>query len=91
MATPVYMRTGLAAFEQSFDAKRPQCLFTVEIASGKTNIFYRYDGWLGHIQFSPTDPSDRSDQALCAYRFDTEYGPGHAAHGRERKAVSGKR
>ena len=45
-----------AWFEQTFDAKRPQCLFTVDIATGKTNSFYRYEGWLGHIQFSPTDP-----------------------------------
>lgn len=45
-----------AWFEQTFDAKRPQCLFTVEAATGKTNIVYRYEGWLGHIQFSPTDP-----------------------------------
>jgi oligogalacturonide lyase len=44
-------------FNQTFDAKRPQCLFTVEIATGKRNIFYRYEGWPGHIQFSPTDPA----------------------------------
>ena len=44
-------------FNETFEAKRPQCLFTVEIATGKTNIFYRYEGWLGHIQFSPADPS----------------------------------
>jgi oligogalacturonide lyase len=45
-----------AWFEQTFQAKRPQCLFTVDFATGKTNVFYRYEGWLGHIQFSPTDP-----------------------------------
>lgn len=43
-------------FDQTFEAKRPQCLFTVEVSTGKTNIFYRYEGWLGHIQFSPADP-----------------------------------
>jgi oligogalacturonide lyase len=45
-----------ASFDRIFEAKRPQQLFTVEIASGKTNSFYRYEGWLTHIQFSPTDP-----------------------------------
>lgn len=44
-------------FDKTFEAKRPQCLFTVELATGKTNIFYRYEGWMGHIQFSPTDPT----------------------------------
>jgi oligogalacturonide lyase len=55
---PPVNRTGPRSgwFEQTFEAKRPQCLFTVEVATGKTNIFYRYPGWLGHIQFSPTDP-----------------------------------
>lgn len=43
-------------FDKTFEAGRPQCLFTVDLATGKTNIFYRYEGWLGHIQFSPVDP-----------------------------------
>ena len=43
-------------FEESFEAKRPQWLFTTEIATGKTNAFYRYEGWLNHLQFSPSDP-----------------------------------
>jgi len=29
----------------------------IEIATGKTNLIHRYEGWLGHIQFSPTDPT----------------------------------
>jgi oligogalacturonide lyase len=44
-------------FDQVFEAKRPQQLFTVEIATGKTNLIHRYERWLGHIQFSPTDPA----------------------------------
>ena len=44
-------------FEREFEAKRSNHLYTVEIKTGKTNIFYRYQGWLGHIQFSPTDPA----------------------------------
>ena len=43
-------------FEKVYEARRPQCLFTVDLATGQTNIFYRYEGWLGHIQFSPADP-----------------------------------
>jgi oligogalacturonide lyase len=43
-------------FEQIFEAKRPQWLYTIEVATGKTNAFYRYEGWLTHIQFSPSDP-----------------------------------
>jgi oligogalacturonide lyase len=43
-------------FEKLYEARRLQCLFTVDLATGQTNIFYRYEGWLGHIQFSPADP-----------------------------------
>ncbi|MEY4386825.1 MAG: hypothetical protein RLY20_2108 [Verrucomicrobiota bacterium] len=44
-------------FGKIYESKRPQQLFTVEVATGKTNSFHRYEGWLGHIQFSPTDPT----------------------------------
>jgi oligogalacturonide lyase len=43
-------------FDKVFDAHATNYLFTIEIATGKTNILYEYPGWLGHIQFSPTDP-----------------------------------
>jgi oligogalacturonide lyase len=46
-----------AWFDKVFDAQRPQWLFTLETGTGKTNAFYRYVGWLNHLQFSPTDPS----------------------------------
>jgi oligogalacturonide lyase len=43
-------------FEKVFEAKRPQWLYTIEVATGRTNAFYRYEGWLNHLQFSPSDP-----------------------------------
>jgi oligogalacturonide lyase len=46
-----------AWFDAVFDAKRPQWLYTIEIATGKTNAFYRYEGWLNHLQFSSVDPT----------------------------------
>jgi oligogalacturonide lyase len=42
-------------FEQVFEAKRPHWLYTVDVASGRTNAFYRREAWLNHLQFSPTD------------------------------------
>jgi oligogalacturonide lyase len=46
-----------AWFNKIYEAQRPQCLFTVNLLTGETNLIHRYPGWLGHIQFSPTDPS----------------------------------
>jgi oligogalacturonide lyase len=45
-----------AWFDKVFEAQRPMRLFTLEIAAAKTNDIYRYEGWLNHLQFSPTDP-----------------------------------
>lgn len=39
------------------EAKLPHILFTIEIATGKTNVIYRGNDWFNHVQFSPTDPS----------------------------------
>ena len=44
-------------FDSVFEARRPQWLYTVEVANGRTNAFYRYEGWLNHVQFSPVDAS----------------------------------
>ena len=44
-------------FSPIFESKQPQQLFSIEIATCKTNCFHRYEGWLGHIQFSPTEPA----------------------------------
>jgi len=45
----VYMR-------RIFDAKLPHYLFTLDIASGAINKIHEINTWLGHLQFSPTDP-----------------------------------
>jgi oligogalacturonide lyase len=38
------------------DKRIPMALFTVDLRSGQVNIFHRSTDWLGHVQFSPTDP-----------------------------------
>jgi oligogalacturonide lyase len=43
-------------FDKIFDAHQPQWLYTLDTETAKTNAFYRYEGWLNHLQFSPTDP-----------------------------------
>ena len=44
-------------FKAIHDAKLPHVLFTLEIATGKTNLIHRGNDWFNHVQFSPTDPS----------------------------------
>jgi oligogalacturonide lyase len=44
-------------FKAIHDAKLPHLLFTLDIATGKTNIIHRGNEWFNHVQFSPTDPS----------------------------------
>jgi oligogalacturonide lyase len=44
-------------FKAIHDAKLPHLLFTLEIATGKTNVIHRGNAWFNHVQFSPTDPS----------------------------------
>jgi oligogalacturonide lyase len=46
-----------AWFDKLFEAKRTLDLFTLEIATGRTNAFYREEAWLNHVQFSPADSS----------------------------------
>ena len=36
--------------------KIPMALFTVDLRDGKITPFHRSSEWLGHVQFSPTDP-----------------------------------
>lgn len=43
-------------FDKTFETHQPQWLYTLDTETGKTNAFYRYEGWLNHLQFSPTDP-----------------------------------
>jgi oligogalacturonide lyase len=44
-------------FKAIREAKLPHLLFTLEIATGKTNVIHRGNDWFNHLQFSPTDPS----------------------------------
>jgi oligogalacturonide lyase len=37
-------------------ARLPNALYTVDIADGTVREPYRVNEWLGHVQFSPTDP-----------------------------------
>lgn len=34
----------------------PNVLFTINIQSGEVKVIHRANAWLGHVQFSPTDP-----------------------------------
>jgi oligogalacturonide lyase len=44
-------------FKAIQEAKLPHLLFTLEIATGKTNVIHRGNDWFNHVQFSPADPS----------------------------------
>jgi len=46
----------------------PNALYTIEIQTGKVSEIYPINEWLGHVQFSPTDP------ALIEFCHE---GPGH--------------
>jgi oligogalacturonide lyase len=43
-------------FNRIFEANIPHTLFTVNIETGEFKEIHQEDTWLGHIQFSPTDP-----------------------------------
>jgi oligogalacturonide lyase len=43
-------------FDRIFDAHLPNKLFTVNVKTGELKIIHGENTWLGHIQFSPTDP-----------------------------------
>jgi oligogalacturonide lyase len=43
-------------FQRIFDAKIPHTLFTVNLETGELKEIHQENTWLGHIQFSPTDP-----------------------------------
>ena len=42
-------------FNRIYDAKIPNTLFTINLATGKLNKIHTEKTWLGHVQFSPTD------------------------------------
>ena len=43
-------------FNRIFDAKLPNELFTINIKTGELKKIHRENTWLGHVQFSPSDP-----------------------------------
>jgi oligogalacturonide lyase len=44
-------------FNRIYDAHIPHTLFTIDIRTGQLKKIHRENTWLGHVQFSPTDPS----------------------------------
>jgi oligogalacturonide lyase len=42
--------------DERLEKRIPMGLFTVDLRNGKMAIFHRSTDWLGHVQFSPTDP-----------------------------------
>ncbi|WP_114784283.1 oligogalacturonate lyase family protein [Botryobacter ruber] len=44
-------------FSRIFEAKIPHTLFTVNLKTGEMKDIHQENTWLGHIQFSPTDPN----------------------------------
>ena len=43
-------------FTRIFEAKVPHTLFTVDLRTGEFRKIHQENTWLGHVQFSPTDP-----------------------------------
>lgn len=43
-------------FERIFEAKLPHTLFTIDLQAGNLEKIHTENTWLGHVQFSPTDP-----------------------------------
>ena len=43
-------------FDRIFDAHLPNMLFTINLTTGELKKIHSENTWLGHVQFSPTDP-----------------------------------
>ena len=43
-------------FNRIYDAHIPHALFTINIKSGELKKIHTENTWIGHVQFSPTDP-----------------------------------
>jgi oligogalacturonide lyase len=41
---------------ERWSARVPAELFTIDLKSGERKVLYKTDEWIGHAQFSPTDP-----------------------------------
>ena len=44
-------------FNRIYDAHLLNSIFTIDIKTGKFKVIHEENNWLGHIQFSPTDPN----------------------------------
>lgn len=44
-------------FERIFNAKIPNTLFVIDLKTGTLKKIHQENTWLGHVQFSPTQPS----------------------------------
>lgn len=44
-------------FDRIFDAHLPNDLFTINIKTGKLTVIHTEPTWLGHVQFSPSQPN----------------------------------
>jgi oligogalacturonide lyase len=44
-------------FERIFAAHAPHALFTIDLRTGELRMVHRENTWLGHVQFSPTEPN----------------------------------
>ncbi|WP_027863922.1 oligogalacturonate lyase family protein [Massilia alkalitolerans] len=42
---------------ERWSARVPAELFTIDLRSGKRKVIYKTEEWIGHAQFSPTDPN----------------------------------
>jgi oligogalacturonide lyase len=43
-------------FDRIYDAHLKNSLFTIDLRTGALKVIHSEDTWLGHVQFSPTDP-----------------------------------
>jgi oligogalacturonide lyase len=43
-------------FDKIFDAHLPNDLFTINIKTGELKVIHTENTWIGHVQFSPTNP-----------------------------------
>ncbi|MDP4151081.1 MAG: oligogalacturonate lyase family protein [Bacteroidota bacterium] len=44
-------------FDRIYDAHIPHTLFTIDLKTGTLKKIHRENTWLGHVQFSPSDPN----------------------------------
>ena len=47
----------LKSMGSTFDAHRPNLVYTIDLRTGEVRVIHRINTWLGHLQFSPTDPT----------------------------------